>query len=142
MSGVNTTNLVWFASYLDVRKKCIKINESADTVKKGIKCGVPQGSILGTLLFLVYINDLPNSSNVLVPIIFPDDTNLSFEHSNINTLFKTVNDELIKINKWFSANKLSLSVGKTKFPLFHISGKKYSIFSLLPTLKINNHDIE
>ena len=74
MYGVNTTNLAWFASYLNSRKHCIKITESADTVKKGIKCGVPQGSIIGTLLFLLHVNDLSNSSNVLVSIIFADDT--------------------------------------------------------------------
>ena len=65
-----------------------------------------------------------------------------FERSNINTLFKTVNDELIKINKWFSANKLSLNVGKTKFSLFHKLSKKYSNPFHLPTLEIKNHDIE
>ena len=74
--------------------------------------------------------------------MFADDTNFFFEHSNINTLFKTVNDELIKINEWFSANKLSLNVGKKKYSLFHKSGKKYSIASHLSTLKVNNHDIE
>ena len=67
---------------------------------------------------------------------------LVFEHSNINTLFKTVNDELIKVNEHFLANTLSLNAGKTKFSLFHKSVKKYSIPSHLPTLKINNHDIE
>ena len=124
MCGVNTTNLACFASYLNGKKQHIKITESAGTLKKDIKCAVPHSLILGPLLFLLYVNDLPNSSNVLVPIMFADDTNFFFEHSNINTLFKTVNDELMKINEWFSANKLSLNVGKTKFSLFHKSGKK------------------
>ena len=99
MYGANTTNLAWFASYLNGRKQYIKITESADTLKKDIKCGAPQGSILGPLISLLYVNDLPNSSNVLVPIMFAGDTNFFFEHSNINILFKTVIDELIKINE-------------------------------------------
>ena len=75
-------------------------------MEKDIKCGVLQGSILGPLLFLLHANDLPNYSNVLVSIIFADAANFFFEHSNINILFKTVNDEMIKINEWFSANTL------------------------------------
>ena len=75
MYGVNTMNLSWFASYLNGRKQYIKITESADTVKKDIKCGVTQGSILGLLLFLLYVKDLPNSPNVLIPIMFAEDTN-------------------------------------------------------------------
>ena len=88
MYGVNTTNLAWFASYLNGRKQYIKINESADTLKKDVKCGVPQSSILGSLLFFKYVHDLPNSSNVLVPRMFADDTKFFFEHSNKSTLFK------------------------------------------------------
>ena len=70
-----------------------------------------------------------------------DDTSF-FEYTNINTLFKAVNDQLIKINRRLSANKLSLSVRKTNFWLFQKSGNKYSIPSHLPTLKINNQDIK
>ena len=55
--GVNTTNLAWFASYLNGRKQYIKITESADTVKKDIKCEVPQGSMLGPILFLLHVNE-------------------------------------------------------------------------------------
>ena len=73
MYGVNTTNLAWFVSYLNGRKQYVEITESADTVKKDIRCGVPQGSILGPLLLLLHENDLPNSSNVLVPIMFAED---------------------------------------------------------------------
>ena len=75
MYSVNTTNLAWFASYLNGKKQYIKIIESADTLKKDIKCGVPQGSLLGPLLLLLYVNDLPNSSNVFVLIMLADDTN-------------------------------------------------------------------
>ena len=145
MYCVNTTNFAWFARYLNGRKQYIKITESPDTVKKDIKRVVPQNSILRPLLFLLYVNNLPNPSNVLVLIMFADDIFFFFfffELSNINRLLKTANEELIKINKCFSANQLSLNVGKTKFSLFNKSVKKYSIPSHLPTLKINNHNIE
>ena len=121
MCGVNTTNLAWFANYLNDRKQVIKLPECPDTVKKDIKCRALQGSILGLLLFLLYVNDMPNSSKVLLQVTFAEDT---FEHSNINILFNTFNEKLIKIREWFSANKLSLSLRKTKFSLFHKSRKK------------------
>ena len=60
-----------------------------------------------------------------------DNANLSFEHSNLNTLLNTFSEELIKIKESFSENKLSLNIGKTKFPLFHKSGKKCSIPSIM-----------
>ena len=74
--------------------------------------------ITRTLLLLLYVNDLPNSSNVFVLIMLADDTNFFFEDSSKNALFKTVNVKLIKINEWLSASKLSLNVGNTNFSLF------------------------
>ena len=85
---------------------------------------MPQGSILGLLLFLVYVNDLNKASDVLEPIMFADDTNLFYSHQNIKTLFGTVNCELEKICEWFRANKLTLNVRKTNYTLFHKNSTK------------------
>ena len=76
--------------------------------------GVPQGSIFGLLVFLVYFNDLSFSSKILNPIMFANNTNLFYEHKNVIKRFVTVNEELMNINDWFMANKLSLNVGKNE----------------------------
>ena len=77
MYGVRGVNLAWFCSYLANRKQYISLGHDRKTGTQNILCGVPQGSILGPLLFLLYVNDLPNSS-VLEPIIFADDTNILY----------------------------------------------------------------
>ena len=106
MCGVRGVNLAWFCSYLANRKQYISLGHDRKTGIQNILCGVPQGSIRGPLLFLLYVNDLSNSS-VLKPLMFAGDTNLFFEHTDLRILFSMVNNELKKIYEWFNANKLS-----------------------------------
>ena len=84
-------------SFLSNRKQYIEIDPATKTSLELLKCGVPQGSILAPLLFLLYVNDLKNASNLLDPIKFADDTNLFYTHKNIHSLFSDVNKELTNI---------------------------------------------
>ena len=138
--GIKNNNLKWFSSYLSNRKQVIQ----AGAIKisyEDIVCGVPQGSILGPLLFIIYVNDLCNVSKILEPM-FADDTNLFFSHKNIKDLFQAVNSELGKVFQWFNANKLSLNKDKTKYTFFHKAREKYNIPLKLPALFINDKEIE
>ena len=79
----------------------------------------PTGVSLGPLLFLIYINDLPNSSKILTFFLFADDTNIYFESDDLTRLTKKVNKELNKVESWLDCNKLALNIDKTNFVLFH-----------------------
>ena len=105
---------------------------------KYVTCGLPERSVLGELLFLVYVNDLPNASRLLDPIMFAHHTNLFCNHKGIKHFFTVVNNELVNIKDWFTANKLSLNVEKTKCSFFHKPSEKDKIPLHLPNLIINN----
>ena len=102
--GVTDRNHSWFKNDLSNRKQFIQINSEENTELETITCGVPQGSILGPLLFLLYVNDQKNASNLLDPIMFADDTSLFLTHKDISYLSETANLQLERINQWFISN--------------------------------------
>ena len=137
---IEKNSLDWFTCYLSNRKQFIGYNVKSKTTWLDIICGVPQESILGPLLFLLYLylKNLPQSSKLLNPIMFADDTNLIYSGKVIHSLFNTVNNELSSISHWFNSNKLSLNADKTKFILFHKVRERDNIPVVLPTWKTNN----
>ena len=121
--GVNYLNFV-FRIEVETQSKYRILNSVFQFIKntkwhfgytdlETITCGAPQGSILGPLLFLIFVNDLHKVTKYLDPIMFADDTNLFYSHKNITTLFQIVDSELKLVHEWFLANKLSLNA-KTK----------------------------
>ena len=136
--GIREIALEWFKNYLTNRKQMIKY-KSEKSESLTIKCGVPKGSALGPLLFLIYMNDISRSSEVLSIILFAGDTNLFFSHKNLVTLKETTNRELNKIASWLSANKLSLNIKKTHFIIFKSRGKKSNQHV---SIIMNNQEIE
>ena len=115
--GIRGLPLSWFKSYLSQRKQCVQLGQSKSELQT-IKCGVPQGSVLGPLLFLLYINDIAASSKILDFHLFADDTSIFYSHKDIKTLEMTLNNELKNVSDWLIANKLSLNVKKSNVILF------------------------
>jgi len=110
--GIRGTILKWFASYLSGREQRVKLDEKYSSWKP-ITIGVPQGSVLGSLLFLIYVNVLPLISNVLQSVLFADDTCLTLSDDNHSNLIIKFNQYLDKFYSWVVANRLSLNYDKT-----------------------------
>ena len=138
--GDNSVNLI--LSYLANRKQYISLN-GHDSSLLNITTGLPQGSILGPLLFIIYLNDLCTISPYLDFICYADDTTLLF---NLDRLLDDpldfeindfINEELKKVETWLAVNKLSLNVQKTKYIIFRKGGREYAL-----DIKINNQPVE
>ena len=128
----------WFYSYHSCRKQFVSVNGHSSSLRE-ISCGVPQGSVLGPLLFLIYINDLPNSSQFLSFFLFAYDTHIYYESNDLVILMRKVNKELKKVKLWLDSNKLALNVDKTNFVQFHSPRKKLSEYA---DLKIGKQFIQ
>ena len=93
-------------------------------------CGIPQGSSLGPLLFLLYINDLPNCSSEVTFRIFADDTNIFASGKNLNFLNQLMNSELRKVKEWCDINKLSINFNKTNFMIIKLPQKRNGVVNI------------
>ena len=129
--GVTDIALKLVKSYMSNRKQYVKYNVNESGFKE-IKTGVPQGSILGPLLFSIYINDLSTISNTFKFIMYADDTTIYFNTEDFpkDNLAKHITNGLDKVDVWLKHNKLSLNVEKTKCMTFHTCQKKIELLQL------------
>ena len=138
--GVDSISLKWFQSYLTDRKQRTYVNGSLSDYGFTV-CGVPQGSILGPLLFLIYINDLPASGLSSIPRLYADDTCLTLTSHDPTDLQIKLNNDLNKVQSWLQANKLSLNVKKTKYSII-ATQYKVALLDHQPDVRINGYSID
>jgi hypothetical protein len=136
--GIRGIALDWMKSYLTNRMQCTEVGDTQSELEL-VKCGVPQGSVLGPLLFLLYINDIVKSSNIFKFTLFADDTSLYYSCKNTTNLERVINTELSKISEWLAANRLSLNVGKSKL-LFYTNKNRDILKNIV--IKINNEQLK
>ena len=123
--GVRTIALKWFKDYLTGRSQYVTYNGFKSNNSE-IKCGVPQGSILGPLLFLLYINDLASVSEACFSILFADDSNMFISGKDVEVMSEKLKSDMENIRQWLCCNKLSLNVSKTHYMVF--APKKWGWF--------------
>lgn len=138
--GISSDALSLLKSYLTGRKQVCQVNGSLSSESQ-ISCGIPQGSILGPLFFILYINDLPECLQNSSSRMFADDTNLTISGVSMEEVESAMNDDLDRVKSWLKANRLSLNVAKTEFLLI---GSNYKLNNLdkQPSIKIEASNIK
>ena len=133
----------WFSSYLDNRKQHCRVNGTTSSIEN-IDIGVPQGSCLGPLLFLLYINDLPFALKKAKATTHADDTAISYSSDKSEELDLVINEELSCIERWLQGNKLSLNVVKTQAMIIGSQPKikKLNNPSTLPPFRVGGEEID
>ena len=139
--GVQHRELSWFRSYLSCRKQFCRVNGVASDTKD-IEVGVPQGSCLGPLLFLIYINDLPQAVQGSTVSMYADDTSLCHQPNDITQLNKAINNDLRHLDTWLQGNKLSLNVAKTHSMLITTKQKRNILQEKNLNLELNIRESE
>ena len=128
--GIRGNAFDWFTSYLSHRVQYVAL-EDYNSDRYFIKCGVPQGSVLGPLLFLIYINDLPKNLSHCKSILFADDANIFRKSKHLSELFNLVNEDLKLVADWFNSNRLSLNIAKTHYVIFKPNKQKIPDLQIL-----------
>ena len=128
--------LQWIKSYFSCRQQFVQINQTCSSMQT-IKCGVPQGSILGPLFFILYINDLPKASKLTELLLFAEDTSIFFSQSNPNYLENVLNNKLLNIDVWLRCNKLLVNIKQRQFMLTLVRVRGNSITVFLSLLEVN-----
>ena len=137
--GIRGTSIEWFKSYLSERKQKCFLNGSLSS-NRVLSCGTPQGTILGRLLFLLYINDLPNCLMHSQPRTYADDTHLTLAGNSVDSIELNLNEDLASISEWLTANKLTLNKSKTEFMIIAFR-QRLKTLSHSPSLKIDGTPI-
>ena len=140
LCSIKGTSLKWFESYLSGRNQIWSVNSRVSSVRQ-LKCGVPQGSNLGLILFLLYINNLPNCLETTKANLFADDTNLTCEGFSLHEIEIKLNKDIENVHRWLTANKLSLNMKKMEFMII---GSRHHLTTIenSPVLTLGGNNVK